>query len=110
MFRVLKPPQNPTEAINGRRNHCYGFTIVTSFEENPALTTLLRKTRDKILDIIDPDRHTKSRPIRSPQYIKQKFFHASVFGSQILLDRQEFIEIYANKDGLLNKDVMDSMC
>lgn len=110
MLRKLTPPSNSEEAIKSRRNPCYGFAIIANIQEHKELMSVLVDTRDEILKIIDPDRATKQHPIRSPLYIKQKFFHAAVFGMQPLLEEHQYIEIYANKNGLLNREVMDKMC
>src|SRR5579872_568327 len=110
MLRTLTAPKNPEEAIASRRNPCYGFAILADIQEQKELISILTETRDKILEIIDPDRATKKRPIRSPLYIKQKFFHAAVFGMPPLLEEKQFIEIFANENGLLNNNAMDKMC
>lgn len=110
MLRTLLPPRNPKEAVESRRNPCYGFTIIADIQEHKELTSILTETRDQILKIIDPDREKKQRPIRSPLYIKQKFFHASIFGMPPLLEEKQFIEVFANEKGLLNRDAMNKMC
>ncbi len=110
MLKTLLSPQSPKEAIESRRNPCYGFTIVADIQEHKELLSLLKETRDEILNIIDPNRAEKQRPIKSPLYIKQKFFHATVFGMTPLLDQKQFIEIYTHEQGILNHDAMDKMC
>ncbi len=106
----MQPPKNPKEAIISRRNPCYGFAVLADIQENKRLMSILIETRDAILAIVDPDRALKKSPIKSPLYIKQKFFHASVFCMPPLLDQVEFINLYANKNGLLNQQTMDNLC
>lgn len=102
-LRYLAPPSKPKEAIESRRNPCYGFTVVADIQEQKNLVRLLEKTRDHVLLIIDPDRAIKQHPIHSPLYIKQKFFHAAVFGMQPLLDREQFISICNDENNLLSE-------
>jgi hypothetical protein len=109
-LRFLAPPVNSKAAIESRRNPCYGFAIIADVQEHKKLATMLAEARDEILKIIDPDRVTKQHPIRSPLYIKQKFFHAAVFGMQPVLESNQFVEVYGNDKGLLNRHVMDRMC
>ena len=106
----MQPPKTPKEAIESRRNLCYGFGVLADLEENEHLMALLSKTRDAILNIIDPERAAKARPVKSPLYIKQKFFHAAVFGMPPLLEKNDFVRIYANEFGLLSRQAMDDMC
>lgn len=108
--KTLKPPATPKEAIESRRNPCYGFTILADLQEHQALIKILARTRDAILKIIDPDRESKKAPIRSPLYIKQKFFHASVFGIPPLSEKKQYTQIYTSEKGALNPVVMDAMC
>jgi hypothetical protein len=105
---LLAPPRTPAEAVLSRRNPCYGFTLLADIQEQSPIKQLLEKARDQVLEIVDPERPLKQRPIRSPLYIKQKFFHAAVFGMQPLLDAEQFIEIYAND--LLNQATMEEIC
>jgi len=70
MLRTLVPPKNPKEAVESRRNPCYGFTIIADIQEHKELASILAGARDEILKIVDPDRASKQRPIRSaPPYI-----------------------------------------
>jgi hypothetical protein len=110
LIKILTPPKNSKESVESRRNPCYGFTIVVDIQENKELTMILTKTRDEILKIIDPERTRKQHPIHSPLYIKQKFFHASVFGMAPLLEEKQFVTVYAHEKGLLNPKIMDNMC
>ena len=52
----MHPPKTPSEAIESRRNPCYGFGVFADLEENEKLMTIFSKTRDAILKIIDPER------------------------------------------------------
>ncbi len=72
--------------------------------------SLLIETRDAILKIVDPDRDNKAHPIRSPLYIKQKFFHAAVFGVPPLVDRSEFLEAYKGEESTFNSETKNRMC
>lgn len=107
---VLQPPKNPQEAVASRRNPCYGFGAIVDLQENIGLIAVLRGAQDAVLNTIDPDRGTKSKPIKSDLYIKQKFFHASVFAMPPLLVKEDFLTLYGNKNGLLNRKAMDEMC
>ena len=51
MSRKLTTPSNPEEAIQSRRNPCYGFAIIADIEEQKDLISLLVETRDEILKI-----------------------------------------------------------
>jgi hypothetical protein len=110
MLRTLAQPNNPKEAIESRRNPCYGFAVVVDIQEHTKLLSILTEARNEILKIVDPDRAQKKHPIHSPLYIKQSFFHASVFGMTPLLEKEQYVNIYANENGLLDREVMDTMC
>ena len=97
----LLPPKNPEEAIKSRRNSCYGFVFIADIQEHTKLVSFLKNTRDALLKIVDPDREEKladpkRHPVRSPLYIKQSFFHASVFGMPPLVHKDDFVRLYAN--------------
>lgn len=104
-MRTLTAPKTAQEAIQSRRNPCYGIAIVSNLQEYPALASLLTEMRDVILQIIDPDRKNKVRPIKDPRYIKQKTFHAAVFGITPLLDRSEFVQTYTGENSAFNADI-----
>lgn len=104
-MKTLTPPANPKEAIQSRRNPCYGFAVVTNLQDHYALAALLAETRDNILQVIDPDRANKTKPIKDPRYIKQKTFHAAVFGVTPLLDREQFVQAYQGDDSAFNSEV-----
>lgn len=107
---VLQPPKNPQEAIQSRRNPCHGFAIVVDLHEHAELLAFLRGLQDVVLNRIDPDRGSKGKPIKSDLYIKQKFFHACVFGMPPLLAKKDFLILYGSNNGLLNHKAMDDMC
>ncbi|MDO8954284.1 MAG: hypothetical protein Q7V63_05485 [Gammaproteobacteria bacterium] len=89
---VLQAPKTPAEAIKSRRQPCYGFSVIINLSTNTELIRSLETTRDHIIAIIDPDRASKPHPVRSESYIKQKAFHAAIFGIPPLTDKEEFLE------------------
>ncbi len=108
--RMLTAPATPKEAIASRRNPCYGFCIIADIQSNEPLLALLAKTRDVILNSLYPERTSQKSPIRSSHFIKQTFFHATVGGMTPVLKKEDFFEIYANEQGLLTHDRMDTLC
>lgn len=106
----LSPPRNSHEAIESRRNPCHGFAVIIDMQEYAAQATLFQETLNDILKIVDPDRDKKIHPIRSHEYIKQKYFHASVFGPTPWLDKSDFLGLFGRILGLLNKQTMDKIC
>lgn len=109
MNHRLSPPASPAEAIRTRRNPSYGFTIVVDIMGQQRLAALLTEVRDNILLTVDPSRKNKTHPIHSPAYIKQSFFHATILGSQPLLNQQLFVELYGEQ-GMLTEQRKFSMC
>ncbi len=111
-LRLLAPPKNSKEAIESRRNPCYGFAVLADIQDagKEPLISLLTEIRNAVVKIVDPNRTADQHCVRSPQYIKQKFFHAAVFGMQPLLDKDPYVSLYANKHGLLNSERMKKMC
>lgn len=109
-LRRLMPPGTPSEAIASRRNPCYGFCVLVNIEEHEGLIAMLRGTLCNILGIIDPERDSKPRPVKSPLYIKQKFFHAAIFGMAPLLVEDEYKEHYTSPQGLVSPRVISNMC
>lgn len=110
MLSYLKPPSTPAEAIIGRREKSFAFGINIYLQEHTKLMAFLTKTRDAILEIVDPGRAEKQKPIRDPNCIKVKRFHAAVFGTEPLLDVKEFADNYAHENGPLNDKALDAMC
>lgn len=104
---LLQPPKTPAEAIQSRRNPCYGFCIVVDARAtpNPAelasfdteLLDTFKTTQQKILDVVAPTRF-RDRPNRSSQYIKQRFFHGAVAGMRPLMDQEHFVRLYLADD------------
>lgn len=117
-LRELQPPTTPAEAIQSRRNPCYGFCVVVDARttSNPAelasfdsnILDVFKAVQNKILDTVAPERF-RDRPNRSSQYIKQRFFHGSVAGVRPLLDQEAFARLYLGDDQPVSDAALQSM-
>lgn len=109
----LQPPKTPAEAIQSRRNPCYGFCIVIDARTSPnpaelssfdtEVLEVLKTIQKKIVDVVvAPQRFLEP-------YIKQRFFHGAVAGMRPVLDQEAFVSLYLADDKPVSESALQSM-
>lgn len=107
---VLKPPKDPSAAIASRRNPCYGYAVVSYFEQNsPEMNTQLMEFRNGIIAIVDPERNLKKHPRKLMHLIKNKSLHASLYGSTPFLKKSDYFDFYQAPDGAQSGRLFEDM-
>lgn len=96
----INSPKTPSESIMSRRKNCFGPALVVDIQSFPQVHDLCQRTLKSIISIIDPEREKSPFPRKSPKYIKQKYFHASVFSMTPFVNEEDFEKFYFSKAGL----------
>ena len=104
----LGRPNNPREAVESRKNEWYGFAVVVDARSKPdsaelasfdeEFLSLFKKIQGGILASLNPR-----------DYAKQEFFHGSIFGMTPLKEKLEYLALYADSEGILNSDRLETM-
>ena len=96
----ITPPQTPSQSILSRRKPCFGPALVVDIQSFPQVHALCKQTLETIISIVNPEKGQGIFPRKSPMYIKQKNFHASVFSMTPFVNEKDFEQFYFCKTGL----------
>ena len=98
---ILATPKEPKSTVKSRREYCYGFAVVAYIEQNfPEVNNFLMGVRDKIIQIVDPERRPDNCPRKRPELIKTKSLHASFYGCAPFVHQSDYSDFFKSSTGL----------